>query len=137
MKDSTTKIQTVDEIKRVFIEKGAALEHARWARWHVHMIGKQTFENLKRWERQAVTPYEELSEPEKESDRREVREYLPLVDALFDSLLTSLIAEIEASKRVNDSSEDDKDYTPKEIVVDILTLAKNEDIDIIRSAMSV
>ena len=90
-----------------FIEKGAALEHARWARWQAylhrkcveHENGKGEFvcfpaELFRRWERQINTPYEELTEQEKESDRREVREYLPF--------LTTLVAEqrAEAAREV-------------------------------------
>lgn len=38
-----------------------------------------------KWERQIATPYFELSEKEKESDREQVRKYLlTIVDALSD-----------------------------------------------------
>ncbi len=87
-----------------FIEKGAALEHARWGRWQKHLHSKceeirhaggtdaEIFEGLlidaddvERWERQIATDYADLSEQEKESDRKEVREYLPLlIDLLHE-----------------------------------------------------
>jgi len=78
--------------EEAFVEKGAELEHKRWSGWQDYF-----FRNCKtieyqdevslvlprelydRWKRQIGTPYSELSEPEKESDRRETREYLPLV----------------------------------------------------------
>lgn len=101
------------------VDKGAALEHARWARWqkYVHskcipvphetemphcycspdktafqngnmvIVHKKEsaltipFELVERWEKQIATTYSSLSEDEKESDRKEVREYIPLFRA--------------------------------------------------------
>ena len=71
-------------------EKLADIEHQRWAKWqrYVHskcmpsaddgiwQIGE---EFIKRWERQINTPYAELSEEEKESDREQVRMYWDLI----------------------------------------------------------
>jgi 8-oxo-dGTP pyrophosphatase MutT (NUDIX family) len=69
----------------------ADLEHRSWGKWTKWMLAEitkerpfdleQVFESLpcvQRWHRQIETPYEELSEDEKESDRRVVREKLPL-----------------------------------------------------------
>lgn len=71
------------------VEELAALEHQRWARWQRYMHEKGKVqpdgsllidkELVSRWERQIGTPYSGLSEREKESDREQVREYLPLV----------------------------------------------------------
>jgi len=76
-----------------FIEKGANLEHDRWARWQQYLFdqcvhnkdGSATIpsEMVAHWGRQISTKYTELSEQEKESDRKETRNYL--------SLLTSLV----------------------------------------------
>jgi arsenate reductase-like glutaredoxin family protein len=68
-----------------FIEDGAELEHNRWARWHAYSRNHWTEENLKRWDRQAETPYSKLSEEEKESDRKETRNYLPLLESALTS----------------------------------------------------
>lgn len=75
-----------------FIEKAADLEHARWSRWQKYMISRMiqrkdgTLEfddtDFGRWAQQMITPYEKLSDKEKESDRREVRQYLPMVKEL-------------------------------------------------------
>lgn len=81
-----------------FVEKGADLEHDRWSRWQKYMMSKmveeERFENgqhfktgnyilpkefVERWFRQIDTSYKDLSEPEKESDRKETRNYLPLL----------------------------------------------------------
>lgn len=84
--------------KEVF-EKLAAIEHERWADWQKYLHSKcvkvidvddeKGTENLrevtlpielfKQWERQIATPYEELSEVEKESDREQVRRYWDLI----------------------------------------------------------
>lgn len=80
-----------------FIEKGAALEHDRWAKWQKWMHGRVydssksinphlkviPTEDFNRWERQIATEYEQLSDKEKESDRIEVRKYLPLIQDLL------------------------------------------------------
>jgi|GEM_PF-1831995 len=61
------------------MEELAALEHERWSRWHKHAVANWTSENIARWNRQAETPYEQLSEREKESDRKEVAPYWKLL----------------------------------------------------------
>ena len=76
-------------------EKLAAIEHERWADWQRYLHSKCgrivgtggslaiPAELVEQWERQIATPYADLSEKEKESDREQVRKYLPLiVDAL-------------------------------------------------------
>lgn len=76
------------------VEVLASIEHDRWSHWQRYMHSKcipQGREGallipgdlVKRWEEQIATPYSELSEAAKESDREQVRKYLPLVvDAL-------------------------------------------------------
>ena len=87
-----TKIQ---EILKDFVEKGAAIEHERWSRWQKYMHSKILptehdalmqigTEFVERWNRQIDTPYAELSEKEKESDRIEVRKYYPFIDQIID-----------------------------------------------------
>jgi len=69
----------------VVLEKLAAWSHKSWAGWTAWMIEKwdvthdsgETFQE--RWKRQMATPYEELSEREKESDRAEAHEILAIV----------------------------------------------------------
>lgn len=73
------------------MEQLAACEHESWSKWTVYMldavVAEQnrrhgvTFENLdcvQRWRRQIGTSYGNLTEPEKESDRKVVREKLPV-----------------------------------------------------------
>jgi hypothetical protein len=68
----------------------AAIEHDRWSHWQRYMHSKCTpygidgallipADMVKHWEAQMATPYSELNEREKESDREQVRKYLQLV----------------------------------------------------------
>lgn len=71
------------------IEQLAAIEHQRWADWQLWMHQQCTTnddgsltipaELVERWNRQIATPYDRLSEREKESDREQVRRYLHLI----------------------------------------------------------
>jgi hypothetical protein len=71
------------------VEQLAAVEHERWAHWqqYVHdQCERQDDGSLvipaelaARWQSQIETPYTELSEREKDSDREQVRRYLPIV----------------------------------------------------------
>jgi len=86
-----------DRIKKALdelLETLASVEHERWSHWQRYMHSKCVSQGddgallipadlVKQWEKQIATPYSELSNEEKESDREQVRKYLPLiVDAL-------------------------------------------------------
>lgn len=68
------------------VEELAALEHERWSGWMIYLASKcEPGANgtlvipkwaVDRWSRQAGTTYAELSEEEKESDRKEARKTL-------------------------------------------------------------
>lgn len=71
-------------------EKLAAIEHERWSHWQRYMHGKGLkaadgslvipAEFVDRWERQMSTAYADLAEDEKDSDREQVRNYLPVIE---------------------------------------------------------
>jgi len=73
------------------VERLAAIEHERWAHWQRYMHDKGRpqadgslvlpAEFVSQWETQIATGYAELSEAEKESDREQVRRYLPTIAA--------------------------------------------------------
>ncbi|WP_376100957.1 hypothetical protein ACE7GA_26840 (plasmid) [Roseomonas sp. CCTCC AB2023176] len=75
------------------MEDLAAVEHERWSHWQRYVHGKGTVQAdgslvlpadlVRRWEKQISTPYSDLTEKEKESDREQVRRYL---DAVADAL---------------------------------------------------
>jgi hypothetical protein len=72
------------------LEQLAALEHQRWAHWqkYVHDHGQRQPDGsivlpaslVERWERQINTPYNDLAENEKDSDREQVRKYFPILE---------------------------------------------------------
>lgn len=75
----------------------ADVEHERWSHWQRYLHSKCERASdgslvipvnlVKQWESQMNTPYSELSESEKESDREQVRLYLPIIaDALKPDL---------------------------------------------------
>ena len=67
------------------IENMADVAHQSWSGWMKYMFGKSAknddgtvtlpADQVERWERQMETPYAELSDEEKESDRTEARKY--------------------------------------------------------------
>lgn len=79
----------VERRLNALVEDLASIEHERWAHWQRYMHGKAErrpdgalvlpAELVERWEAQIATPYSDLSEAEKESDREQVRRYLPLI----------------------------------------------------------
>ena len=83
-----------DWIKK-FIEQGAEIEHNRWSRWQSYLFSKSEWtkdgyliprELCFRWQKQIDTPYSELSEKEKESDKKEVENYLPILYELLEKI---------------------------------------------------
>lgn len=74
------------------MEQLADIEHQRWADWQKYLhskchdmeLGFLTIpaELVTQWKRQIATPYAELSEKEKQSDRDQVARYWPLIEAL-------------------------------------------------------
>jgi hypothetical protein len=81
--------ERIQDMLASLIEGLAAVEHERWSHWQRYMHSKCKREpdgslllpaNLvARWEKQIATKYAELDEKEKESDREQVRKYLPLI----------------------------------------------------------
>lgn len=78
------------------LEALAAVEHERWSHWQRYLHsqcrpgddGSLTIpsELVRRWSAQITTPYDELSDNEKESDRDQVRKTLEVLRAfLLDS----------------------------------------------------
>lgn len=61
------------------LEKAAKACHEIWAHWMRYYLSRQfDQEDYARWRRQMNTPYPELSESEKASDRAVARLYMPL-----------------------------------------------------------
>lgn len=81
---------SIDRLIGSITDELAAAEHERWAHWQrfVHdQASRQPDGSLRlpaelveRWERQIETPFADLTEKEKESDREQVRRYLPIIE---------------------------------------------------------
>ena len=75
--------------EQALLEQLAAIEHERWAHWQrfMHGKGERTPDGslvlpadlVAKWERLIETPYAQLTDNERESDREQVRRYLPVV----------------------------------------------------------
>jgi cytochrome P450 len=88
-------------------EKLAYLQHDIWASWMRYMFTCGTLnpdgtwtmpaEKVQRWQRQMVTPYSELTDNERESDRQQADKMLTVLPRAQDSetRLSEKIAEIE------------------------------------------
>ena len=86
----------VEELLSSVLEQLAAAEHERWAHWQSYMHATATrnpdgslelsAESVAKWERQIATTYSELSDNEKESDREQVRRYLPILRSALKKL---------------------------------------------------
>ena len=71
-------------------EKLAELCHEQWSGWMKHLFSFTSAplggafvipaSNVKRWKRQMNTPYEDLSEEEKDSDRKEADKFLEIIN---------------------------------------------------------
>lgn len=76
---------------RALHESLAAIEHERWGHWQRYLHQQCLRQpdgslvipagTVARWELQITTPYEQLSEQEKDSDREQVARYWPLLEA--------------------------------------------------------
>lgn len=107
--------QIIDEETKKFVEKGADLEHDRWARWQQYMFSKMyevkgiggeptgemilPKEFVDRWFRQINTKYSDLSEEEKESDRKETRNYLPLLESSLSRIAHKTLEAVKGIKK--------------------------------------
>ncbi|HKY71159.1 MAG TPA: hypothetical protein VJL88_04520 [Nitrospira sp.] len=80
-----------DDEAAALLEQLANIEHQRWAHWQKYLHSKGILNSdgsltlpadlVARWERLMNTPYAALSEKEKQSDRDQVKRYLPLITA--------------------------------------------------------
>lgn len=87
------KREHVERVLHGLAEKLASLEHERWSHWQRYMHDKGQrqpdgslilpAELVSRWERQVSMNYADLDENEKESDREQVRRYLPAIALAF------------------------------------------------------
>lgn len=90
------------------IEELADIEHQRWSDWQAwcHKILRENCPSpelekvLERWDKQIATPYKDLSEQEKQSDRDQVARYFPILTHLIKMARIDLLQELEALPNV-------------------------------------
>lgn len=92
MSEARSDVQQVLDDARL-LDQLAAAEHERWAHWQQYLheqclVGRDgslviPAELVKRWTEQVNTSFSELTEAEKESDRDQVRRYLPIIREAF------------------------------------------------------
>jgi RyR domain. len=95
------------EQEQELIEQLADKEHASWARWMAYLFSKcgrsngslYIPESLRmHWQQQIDTPYAELSEREKQSDREEVAHILPIIEEYGGTIADHAVKEIMRTK---------------------------------------
>lgn len=90
-----TKMKLIASLsEEKLLESLADLEHKRWSKWqeYVHSKciknsdGSLTIpkESVTLWENEIITPYENLTETQKESDRKEIRLFLSLIKSYLN-----------------------------------------------------
>ena len=72
--------QDTGEREAALREALADLEHRQWAHWTRYMLDNMMPENIARWRSQIETPYVDLTEAEKDSDRVWADKVLALID---------------------------------------------------------
>lgn len=106
------------EWEKEFVEKGAALEHERWARWQNYLHSFLTWNNdiqmwtlphekKEWWDSEIRTPYHMLNEIQKESDRKEARTYLPLIRSLLSSHTQEIREKVEKLEEYVEAKDND------------------------------
>ena len=77
------------------IEQLAAVEHERWSDWQRYLFAQCEHaadgslvvpaELVRRWSRQMDAPFAALPDDEKDSDRKQVERYLPIIERALSS----------------------------------------------------
>jgi hypothetical protein len=88
--------QDIEDLLDSLIEQLAAVEHERWSHWQRYLHGKGVRQPdgslllpadlVARWAKQIDMKYADLEDQERESDREQVRKYLPLIASALEGL---------------------------------------------------
>ena len=79
MTDITEKASLRGELRELL----ATLAHEQWSGWTEYMLANMDEVHIKGWKRQIATLYEDLSEPEKDSDRKEADRVLAVLRRFY------------------------------------------------------
>ena len=107
----TDKLEPVKLITEEELETFASQEHDKWAHWMRYLFSKSQMtvdgraiiptESVQHWIRQCETPYAVLSDEEKESDRKVVREFF--YDVIEKMSLRNYFDQMKLSADILDS----------------------------------
>ena len=81
--------------ERELREKLAELAHSQWSGWMEWMLKNLDDVHIKNWKRQMNTPYDKLSEREKDSDRKEADKYLQVLQKAIQTTRLETVREVE------------------------------------------
>ena len=91
---ATIKKLMVEEEGTSIVEALSDLCHDQWSHWMEYLFSKSTANDdgsvtiptdlVERWQTQIETPYEELSEEEKDSDRKEAAKFVKVFNDFGD-----------------------------------------------------
>ena len=132
------------ESDKELIEILADIEHKRWSNWQKYLHSKLKDEyiapnmlvktmmrgDFEHWERQINTDYKDLSEQEKESDRKEVMQYLPVVKKFYiEEFKKKLLEEInkiwvtslEGVNNIN-IKDQQKEFLDKKDIIEVINI---------------
>jgi len=72
---------TPETKENLLVEKLAELEHEQWMEWSKHIAGRESISEgrYQRWCKQWI-PYKDLTEEEKEQDRKYARKVLEIIN---------------------------------------------------------
>ena len=62
-------------------EKLSAQIHEQWANWTKHMLSNLDESHIGNWKKQISTPYSDLSEEDKDKDRREADKIIEIIES--------------------------------------------------------
>ena len=102
-----TKEQIDKEFDEELMEQLADIEHQRWADWQKYLHSKTKpyddyldygdmiidVDDFNHWEDQIKTPYKDLTEKEKQSDRNQVARYSPIIKQFIHNQIEKAIDE--------------------------------------------
>jgi hypothetical protein len=97
------------EVLEENIDKLATIEHTRWSNWQKYLHSQCTQNQdgsltipaslVLHWNRQIGTHYDHLHQSEKDSDKKEVMEYWPIITSLRKNDLEAIQEWIESNMR--------------------------------------